>query len=78
MTQTIRDHLNKRHYDEWAMEVIANELKDFENVKTSLSDVSGYQPRTVNAPKEPFTLDGFYSRLMRWVVSDDQVFCSYF
>ena len=38
------------------------------------------RPTALSAPKErePFTLEGFFERLVKWVVVDDQVSFTFF
>ncbi|CDO71217.1 hypothetical protein BN946_scf184863.g12 [Trametes cinnabarina] len=62
-TQTIREHLQKHHYQTWHKVVVEEKLKGWEKLVTSatMADPTGRaHPSTIS---EPFTLDGFVTRL---------------
>lgn len=68
MTDTIRKHMIKEHSPVWCEFVLLNHLKGWETVNL---------PKAGTAEKSydtgEFTLTGFYERLVRWIVADDQV-----
>lgn len=66
--KAIRDHLQSYHPDEWVQEVIKNNLKGSDLL---LQQYNG--PTALVRVAEKVTVDGFRERLVRWIISDDQV-----
>lgn len=65
-TASIRQHLRGKHGKVWRDVVVLRQLKGWKEVGAfTLED----EPRE----REPFSLAGFYERLVRWVAVDDQV-----
>ncbi|GLB37952.1 putative encoded by [Lyophyllum shimeji] len=63
-TATIRDHLISKHYDKFRVAVLTNKLKGWETF--------GRAPEARGKEREPFSLEGFYERFVRWIAVDDQ------
>ncbi|KAJ7468179.1 hypothetical protein FB451DRAFT_389795 [Mycena latifolia] len=64
-TTTIRKHLQSQHGRYcWEM-VVLKQLKGWETVGQAKGSSEG-------AEREPFSLPGFYERLVRWIAVDDQ------
>ena len=63
--------MKKHHFVEWTATVLHEKLKDWEKIRKS--NTSAGSPAGNNQPQEPFTMEGFLERLLRWVVVDDQV-----
>jgi len=61
----------KEHGKYWRDIVILKQLKGWEQL--GAMPVDGLRP----CEREPFSLGGFYDRLIRWVAVDDQV-CGFF
>lgn len=68
--------MKKHHFVEWTTTVLREKLKDWE--KIGKSSTSAGSPVGNNWPQEPFTMEGFLERLLRWVVVDDQVITEIF
>ena len=65
-TASIRQHLRGKHGKVWRDVVVLRQLKGWKEVgAVTLED----EPREW----EPFSLAGFYERLVKWVAVDDQV-----
>ncbi|KAF5332789.1 hypothetical protein D9611_005171 [Ephemerocybe angulata] len=66
--KAIRRHLRKSHGRNWINAVIARKLKGWRTIrmKEHVTDTSTTRVR------EPFTLEGFLERLIRWLAVDDQ------
>lgn len=78
MTQTIREHLSSKHSEVWQNIVFVEKLKGWNKMKAPAgsSDTTSSSPSHLlesEVPKSTFTLEGFYERLARWIVVDDQV-----
>ncbi len=66
--KAIRKHLQS-HNELWEDVIILKQLKHWQEVakfQQRHTDSNGQQ-------HEPFTLSGFYERLLRWIAIDDQV-----
>ncbi|GLB45633.1 putative encoded by [Lyophyllum shimeji] len=63
-TATIREHLISKHYDKFRVAVLTNKLKGWETF--------GHAPGARGKEREPFSLEGFYERFVRWIAVDDQ------
>lgn len=66
MSSTIRDHLNMKHGELWRKVVVVEKLKGWETYDCSASNAKDVRD-------DSFSLDGFYRRLVCWIVVDDQV-----
>ena len=70
LTDTIRDHLRNDHSLVWRDTCVKMKLKGWEThgLERSQSELGevGYKP-------EEFSITGVLDRLVRWVVTDDQV-----
>jgi hypothetical protein len=64
----IRAHLRKYHGDDYRDAVISEQLKGWRTIDGTTSTL-----HTASQEREPFSLEGFYERLVSWVVVDDQV-----
>ncbi|GLB45609.1 hypothetical protein LshimejAT787_2500010 [Lyophyllum shimeji] len=64
-TATIREHLISKHYDKFRVAVLTNKLKGWETF--------GHAPGARGKEREPFSLEGFYERFVRWIAVDDQI-----
>jgi hypothetical protein len=64
----IRAHLRKHHWHNYRQDVIAERLKGWRTIDGTISS-----SQTASQEQEPFSLKGFYERLVGWVVVDDQV-----
>lgn len=60
----IRKHLISKHSKLYREVVVLKKLKNWETVDQLLKE---------KPPREPFSLPGFYERLIRWITVDDQV-----
>ncbi|RDB20127.1 putative AC transposase [Hypsizygus marmoreus] len=65
-TVAIREYLKRAHPVLFAEQVLTYQLKGWEQ----LSETS--QESRAPGEREPFTLEGFYRRLVRWIAVDDQ------
>jgi hypothetical protein len=63
-SDTIREHMALHHGKAWREIVVLNKLKGWEDIDL---------PTIGKNNREPFSLEGFYQRLVRWVSVDDQV-----
>lgn len=63
----IRRHLKAKHFKLWSDIVISQKLKGWQEVQRDVTS------RDKERPRETFSLDGFYERLIKWVTVDDQV-----
>lgn len=71
-TENMRKHLHEVHWPVYRELVISNKLKGWEAVaQGEVPEVAGGSRRPEPA-REPFSLEGFYSRLLKWVSVDDQ------
>ena len=71
-TENMRKHLHEAHWPVYRELVITNKLKGWEAVvQGEVPEVAGGCRRS-EADREPFSLEGFYSRLLKWVSVDDQ------
>lgn len=70
MTATIRTHFQKSHYTLWRALVVSNKAKGWEQLHESYEKHRATDKAYINTT---FTLEGFYERLTRWIVVDDQV-----
>jgi hypothetical protein len=71
-TENMRKHLHEAHWPVYRELVISNKLKGWEAVaQGEVPEVAGGSQRPEPARK-PFSLKGFYSRLLKWVSVDDQ------
>ncbi len=72
----IRTHLDKEHGTVWRTAVFNNKLKGWQTIRAT-NGYNGGGPSGTNNPQpepcEPFTIAGFYDRLIRWITVDDQV-----
>lgn len=66
-TSSIRNHLRIHHEALWLDIVVSKELKGWQDVRSG----SAQAPNTME--REPFSLVGFYERLLKWIAVDDQV-----
>lgn len=66
-----REHLHETHWPVYRELVITNKLKGWEAAgQGEVSEAAGGRR---HAPgREPFSLEGFYSRLLKWASVDDQ------
>jgi len=73
-TTNIRTHLRENHWKVYREVVVKEKLKYWDEI----AQMTG--PTALSAPKEcePFTLEGFFERLVKWVVVDDQVSFTFF
>ncbi|KAF5375571.1 hypothetical protein D9615_009215 [Tricholomella constricta] len=72
-TASIRDHLHMKHWKVYRELVVAEKLKGWEETARLGPDYRPNGSETHNtADREPFTLQGFYSRLAKWIAVDDQ------
>ena len=71
MASTIREHMQKHHFDEWRTTVLQQRLKDWE--KISQSNTTADSSSDTHQPHEPFTMEGFLQRLTWWIIVNDQV-----
>lgn len=71
-TENIRDHLIDAHWDTFRETVLVEKLKGWENIASGALTGPGGS-KTSTASREPFSVEGFYERLVKWVVVDDQV-----
>lgn len=70
-TSTIRSHMIKNHLETgWEELVIKERLKNWQKVD---HDRGKREQSTAVPSVGPFTLEGFYERLVCWVATDDQV-----
>ena len=68
----MRDHLIDKHWNLYSSIVLANELKGWEKIASGV--ISGPEgQKAAIGDREPFSVEGFYERLIKWVVVDDQV-----
>jgi hypothetical protein len=76
-TDTIRKHLATHHYEDWAAEVIAHQLKGWEKLVTGmpLKNLSTRAEREYYSRKEgdPFDVEVFHDLFVRWAVVTEQV-----
>ena len=63
-SDTIREHMALHHSKAWRKIIVLNKLKGWETIDL---------PTIGKNNQEPFSLEGFYQRLVRWVSVDDQV-----
>ncbi|CAA7265591.1 unnamed protein product [Cyclocybe aegerita] len=68
-SKTICNHLKRKHWKVWRDIVILKQLKGWKEL-----GLTRYGTGSTSGPyeREPFSLDGFYDRLVRWIVVDDQ------
>lgn len=66
-TSCVRNHLKNAHEAMWLQIVILQELKGWRDAGCLNSN---------HQNREPFSLTGFYERLLKWIAVDDQV-CMY-
>jgi len=75
-TEKIRRHLHEMHWPVYRELVLSHKLKGWEAI------AQGEVPEGVGSPQkssqEPFSLEGFYTRLLKWVAVDDQVSSSFY
>lgn len=71
-TDAIRTHLKKAHGKYWREMVLLKQLKGW--TKFGTSNNASESPVV---EREPFSLEGFYDRLTKWIAVDDQVSCHY-
>lgn len=64
-TKPFREHLKTAHCNEWKQAVFTNKLKGWESVQKDIE--------AGDIPRPAFTLEGFYRRLLEWLVCDDMV-----
>ena len=67
-TSTIRKHLQRYHETEWVNTVQHKKLKGHIEPHEQHNGTGGDSP----AQEAPFTVAGFYERLIRWIIVDDQ------
>jgi hypothetical protein len=65
--KAIRTHLHK-HGKHWLDIVVSKKLKGWKTIRLRSKNSTSEEH-----PREPFTLEGFLDRLVRWVTVDDQV-----
>lgn len=70
--ENIRQHLRHIHQSAWEEIVKIKKLKNWDKIVT-LEEAKVSSSELVDRVQEPFTLEGFYERLVRWIVVDDQV-----
>jgi hypothetical protein len=63
----IRRHLKKEHFKTWADIVVLKKLKGWQGIHQHL--------KKGEPSREPFHLEGFHDKLIRWIAVDDQVSC---
>ena len=68
----MRKHLHEAHWPVYCELVITNKLKGWEAiVQHVVPEVAGGSQRS-GSHQESFSLEGFYSHLLKWVSVDDQ------
>lgn len=65
----IREHLQMKHWKIYCELVVSEKLKGWE---VAAQNPIGPQPQAASK-HELFLLEGFYTRLVKWIVVDDQV-----
>jgi hypothetical protein len=66
-TTAIRNHLKSQSHEKvWHDMVLLKQLKGWETLGTS-------NKNSPSGEHEPFSLPGFYNRLVKWIAVDDQV-----
>lgn len=70
ITSTIHDHLGAQHYDYWWQIVFLERLKGWDTIPPPLE---AREEIFADSKVPVFTLEGFYEKLARWIVIDDQV-----
>ena len=66
----IRKHLTLKHGKLYREIVVLKKLKNWETIHQFAT--------REKPPREPFSLPGFYERLIKWIAVDDQVFFLHF
>ena len=69
MASTIREHMQKHHFNDWKATVLREQLKDWDKI----GQLGFSKSSNANCTHEPFTMEGFLQRLARWIIVDDQV-----
>ncbi|KAF7974202.1 hypothetical protein HWV62_13164 [Athelia sp. TMB] len=70
---TIRAHLSKYHHQQWCDTVMNKALKGWrECTASSWTSNKAGGDSSESMPREPFTIEGFLARLVKWIVVDDQ------
>ncbi|KAF5387624.1 hypothetical protein D9615_000715 [Tricholomella constricta] len=70
-TTRICEHLQSRHWSVYRELVVSKKLKGWEKT-AKLRHGPFENARASSEGREPFTLEGFYDRLAKWIVVDDQ------
>lgn len=70
-TASLRHHFKTKHYKVWREIVVMKQLKGWMQLGVTASE----KPQGIHHPRarEPFSLAGFYERLIKWIAVDDQV-----
>ena len=77
-TEKIRKHIHEMHWPVYRELVLSHKLKGWEGIaRGEVPEGAGGSRKSTQA-REPFTLDGFYTRLLKWVAVDDQVHLSFY
>lgn len=69
-TATIRRHFIKEHRPMWEEMVIKECLKNWQKID---QDKNKREQESRSSETKPFTPEGLYERLVRWIATDDQV-----
>jgi hypothetical protein len=71
-TDHMRKHLHKAHWPIYRELVIVNKLNEWEAVAQGAAPEAAGGTQRSGPDWEPFSLKGFYSCLLKWVLVDDQ------
>ncbi|TFK58404.1 hypothetical protein BDN72DRAFT_87519 [Pluteus cervinus] len=69
-TSRVREHLEKDHWAIYYEQVMQHKLKGWETLPERAREAN--RPVISSNTREPFTLEGFYQRLVKWMAASDQ------